>query len=202
MSTTAQSKMSKSLSALVAALSLVSLSAMAQERQSSPEGIYLGGTFGIGAAQWECGTSCNRTTFSGKFFGGKRLTPGLAAEVNYMMFGGLDRANDTATAAATGVSAVRQKMRALTLGINWEVELLNDFTNQLRVGWAFTRRAQNIAYANGNTDRVNDYGSAPYLGAGLAFNVTREFKMLSNFDYIVKGHESYYLFSIGGALEF
>lgn len=202
MSTTAQSKMSKSLSALVAALSLVSLSAMAQERQSSPEGIYLGGTFGIGAAQWECGTSCDRATFSGKFFGGKRLTPGLAAEVNYMFFGGLDRANDTATTAATGVAAVRQKMRALTAGVNWEVELLNDFTNQLRIGWAFTRRDQNITYAGGTTGRVNDYGSALYLGAGLGFNVNHEFKLLSNFDYIVKGHESYYLFSVGGAYEF
>lgn len=82
MSTSAPSKYSKTLSTLAAALSLVSLSAMAQERESAPLGIYGGGAFGVGAAQWECGTSCNRATFSGKFFGGKRLTPGLAAEVN------------------------------------------------------------------------------------------------------------------------
>ncbi|KGM39625.1 hypothetical protein JY96_05185 [Aquabacterium sp. NJ1] len=202
MSTSAPSKYSKTLSTLAAALSLVSLSAMAQERESAPLGIYGGGAFGVGAAQWECGTSCNRATFSGKFFGGKRLTPGLAAEVNYMFFGGLDRANDTATTASTGVAAVRQKMRALSVGINWEVELLNDFTNSLRVGWAFTRRDQNITYAGGTTERVNDYGSAPYFGAGLSYQFARDMRLLSSFDYVVKGHESYYLFGIGGSMEF
>ncbi|MGQ0596950.1 outer membrane beta-barrel protein [Aquabacterium sp.] len=202
MSTSAPSKYSKTLSTLAAALSLVSLSAMAQERESAPLGIYGGGAFGVGAAQWECGTSCNRATFSGKFFGGKRLTPGLAAEVNYMFFGGLDRANDTATTASTGVAAVRQKMRALSVGINWEVELLNDFTNSLRVGWAFTRRDQNITYAGGATERVNDYGSAPYFGAGLSYQFARDMRLLSSFDYVVKGHESYYLFGIGGSMEF
>lgn len=202
MSTSAPSKYSKTLSTLAAALSLVSLSAMAQERESAPLGIYGGGAFGVGAAQWECGTSCNRATFSGKFFGGKRLTPGLAAEVNYMFFGGLDRANDSATTASTGVAAVRQKMRALSVGINWEVELLNDFTNSLRVGWAFTRRDQNITYAGGTTERVNDYGSAPYFGAGLSYQFARDMRLLSSFDYVVKGHESYYLFGIGGSMEF
>ena len=185
MSTSAPSKYSKTLSTLAAALSLVSLSAMAQERESAPLGIYGGGAFGVGAAQWECGTSCNRATFSGKFFGGKRLTPGLAAEVNYMFFGGLDRANDSATTASTGVAAVRQKMRALSVGINWEVELLNDFTNSLRVGWAFTRRDQNITYAGGTTERVNDYGSAPYFGAGLSYQFARDMRLLSSFDYVV-----------------
>lgn len=202
MSTSAPSKYSKTLSTLAAALSLVSLSAMAQERESAPLGIYGGGAFGVGAAQWECGTSCNRATFSGKFFGGKRLTPGLAAEVNYMFFGGLDRANDTATTASTGVAAVRQKMRALSVGINWEVELLNDFTNHLRVGWAFTRKDQNLTRSNGVTERVIDYGSAPYFGAGLSYQFARDMRLLSSFDYVVKGHESYYLFGVGGSLEF
>ncbi|MBI3380910.1 MAG: hypothetical protein HY019_02790 [Aquabacterium sp.] len=202
MSTSAPSKYSKTLSTLAAALSLVSLSAMAQERESAPLGIYGGGAFGVGAAQWECGTSCNRATFSGKFFGGKRLTPGLAAEVNYMFFGGLDRANDTATTASTGVAAVRQKMRALSVGINWEVELLNDFTNSLRVGWAFTRKDQNLTRAGGATERVIDYGSAPYFGAGLSYQFARDMRLLSSFDYVVKGHESYYLFGVGGSMEF
>jgi len=202
MSTSAPSKYSKTLSTLAAALSLVSLSAMAQERESAPLGIYGGGAFGVGAAQWECGTSCNRATFSGKFFGGKRLTPGLAAEVNYMFFGGLDRANDTATTASTGVAAVRQKMRALSVGINWEVELLNDFTNSLRVGWAFTRKDQNLTRASGATERVIDYGSAPYFGAGLSYQFARDMRLLSSFDYVVKGHESYYLFGVWGSMEF
>ena len=202
MNTSAQSKIVKSLSVLVAATSLVSLSAMAQVRESSPLGIYGGGAFGVGAAQWECGTTCDRATFSGKFFGGKRLTPGLAAEVNYMFFGGLNSANDSATTAATGVASERQKSRALTLGINWEVELLHDFTNQLHFGWARTRKDENIVYSDSTTARKVTYGNAPYVGAGLAFQATREIKMLSNFDYIINGHESYYLFSVGAAAEF
>lgn len=202
MSTSAPSKISKSLSMLVAASSLVSLSAMAQVRESSPLGIYGGATFGVGAAQWECGTTCDRAVFSGKIFGAKRLTPGLAAEVNYMFFGGLDRANDQDTSNATGVASVRQKARALTLGVNWEVELLNDFTNQLRIGVARTRLDQEITHTGGAVERKMVYGTAPYVGAGLAFQATREVKLLSNFDYIIKGHESYYLFSIGAAAEF
>ncbi len=204
MSTSAPSKISKSLSMLVAASSLVSLSAMAQVRESSPLGIYGGGTFGIGVAQWPSSDSTisDRAVFSGKFFGGKRLTPGLAAEINYLFFGGLDRANDSAMMAATNVASLRQKERAVTLNINWEVELINDFTNQLRFGWARTRKDQLITYANGSTERKISYDGAPYLGAGIAFQATREVKMLSNFDYIVNGHESYYLFSIGASAEF
>lgn len=204
MSTSAPSKISKSLSMLVAASSLVSLSAMAQMRESRPLGIYGGGAFGVGVAQWpeSDSTTTNRAVFSGKFFGGKRLTPGLAAEINYLFFGALDRANDATKAAATGVASLRQKERALTLNINWEVELLNDFTNQLRFGWARTRKDERIVYADGSTASRISYDGAPYLGAGLAFQATREVKLLSNFDYIVNGHESYYLFSVGAAAEF
>jgi hypothetical protein len=202
MSTSAPSKISKSLSALVAALSLVSLSAVAQERKDPPVGIYGGATFGVGAAQWECGTTCDRAVFSGKIFGGKRLTPGLAAEVNYMFFGGLDKANDTDQTAATGIASMRQKARAVTLGVNWEVELLNDFVNQLRIGVARTRFDQQITRAGGAEERKMVYGTAPYVGAGLAYRLMRDVKLLSNFDYIIKGHESYYLFSIGAAAEF
>ncbi len=204
MSTSAPSKYSKTLSTLAAALSLVSLSAMAQERESAPLGIYGGGAFGVGVAQWPQSTSTtvDRATFSGKFFGGKRLTPGLAAEVNYLFFGGLNRANDTAKTAETGIAAMRQKERALTLGINWEVELLNDFTNQLRFGWARVRKDQDITYAGGVKGRVISYDSAPYFGAGLAFNIYRDMKLVSSFDYVINGHDSYYLFGVGGSMEF
>ena len=202
MTTFAKRKNSTASTVLAAALSVVSLSAMAQVPQSAPLGIYGGANFGVGAAQWECGTSCNRATFSGKVFGGKRLTPGLAAEVNYMFFGGLDRANDTAKAAQTGISSERQKYRAVTVGINWEVELLEDFTNHLRVGWAFTRRSDQIAYANGSKARVKTYGGAPYFGAGLSFRVTEQLRLVNGFDYVIDGKQSYYLFSVGASTEF
>jgi hypothetical protein len=171
------------------------------EIQSPPLGIYGGATLGVGASQWHCGTTCDRASFSGKLFGGKRLTPGLAAEINYMVFGGLNRANDTANAAATHIDSERQKFRAATVGINWEVELLQDFTNHIRLGWAFTKRVSDISYA-GVTTRVKDYGGAPYIGAGLSFRLTEAIRLVNGFDYIVDGHDSFYLFSVGASAEF
>lgn len=205
MSISASRKIFASLSTMaLAALSLTSVSAMAQELkpESAPLGLYAGATFGLSAAQWHCGSSCDRVTFSGKLFGGKRITPGLAAEVNYMFFGGMDRANDTARTAETGEAAMRQKERAVTLGINWEVELKHGFTNQLRAGWAFTRQDQKITTADNTEVRKMVYDSAPYVGAGIAFQVNREVKLLSGFDYIINGHESQYLFSVGASAEF
>jgi len=202
MSNSASRKISKSLSVLAAALSLVSLSAFAQERLSNPYCIYGGATFGIGAAQWQCGSTCDRATFSGKLFGGKRITPGLAAEVNYMFFGGLDSTNSSSVTAATGVAATRQKMRAATVGINWEVELINDFANHIRLGWAFTRKDQKLTMANGSEGRNIEYGSAPYMGVGLSFQAVRDVRLVSGFDYIIDGHDSYYLFSVGASVEF
>lgn len=205
MSISASRKIFASLSTMaLAALSLTSVSAMAQELkpESAPLGLYAGANFGLSAAQWHCGTSCDRVTFSGKLFGGKRITPGLAAEVNYMFFGGMDRANDAARTAETGEAAMRQKERAVTVGINWEVELKHGFTNQLRAGWAFTRKDQKITTADNTEVRKMVYDSAPYVGAGIAFQVNREVKLLSGFDYIINGHESQYLFSVGASAEF
>jgi hypothetical protein len=202
MSTSAPRKIIKSLSTLAAALFLLSTSAMAQEQRSSPVGLYGGATFGIGVSQWECGTTCDRATFSGKLFGGKRLTPGLAAEVNYMFFGGLNAANDTAITKQTGVAAVRQKARALTLGINWEVELLDNFTNHIRLGWAYVRKDDKLTLANGREERKTNNDMAPYLGVGLSLEVYRGLRLVNGLDYIVNGKESYYLFSVGGSAEF
>jgi hypothetical protein len=203
MSTTALRKSSQTLRLLAAALAVSSaLPAVAQEARSAPWGVYGGATFGVGVSQWECGTTCDRAVFSGKLFGGKRLTPGLAAEVNYLFFGGVDRANDTPRQAITGVASERQKFRAITLGINWEVELLNDITNSLRVGMAFTRTASKFTYANGSSNELNDYSRAPYFGAGLSYQVARDLRILSSFDYIIDGHQSHYLFSVGAGSEF
>jgi Outer membrane protein beta-barrel domain len=203
MSTSALRKSSPTLRLLAAALALSSAApAMAQEARSAPLGIYGGATFGVGASQWECGTTCDRAVFSGKVFGGKRLTPGLAAEVNYLFFGGQDRANDTGRQAATGIASERQKFRALTVGINWEVELLNDITNSLRVGMAFTRRASEYTYVDGSFKQINDYSRAPYFGAGLSYQLMRDMRLLASFDYIIDGHESHYLFSVGAGAEF
>lgn len=202
MITIASRKISRSLSTLaVATLSLLGSSAMAQDLQpqARPWGIYAGGSLGVGAAQWDCTVSCDRTRMSGKIFGGKRLTPGLAAELNYMVFGGMNRQSNT---VSSGIALERRNVRAITAGINWEVELLEGFTNQIRAGWAFKRVERDLSLAGGVEKRVNDHKSAPYVGVGLAMNITRNVRLLQSFDYIIDGHESLYLFTVGASAEF
>lgn len=197
----------KSLSlAAVAALSMsVGLTAQAQtlEPVSSPFGVYVGGSAGIGLNNWLCTASCTSSSFSGKIFGGKRLTPGLAAEVNYMMFGETERINDQATTTRRGFASEKRKVSALTIGVNWEVELINDFTNQIRVGWAFAEQKNKVTgVTNVPTGQNSNRFNAPYIGAGIAFRLTRDVKLLTNADVIIHGHDSQYLFGVGAMAEF
>lgn len=196
----------KSLSlAAVAALSMsVGLTAQAQtlEPVSPPLGVYVGGTAGIGLTNFLCDGSCSPHAFAGKIFGGKRLTPGLAAEVNYLMFGQMERGNDAATSKARGFSAEKRRVNALTLGINWEVELIQDFTNQIRVGWAFMDQKNKVTGLDGVERRADRRLNAPYVGAGIGFRLNRTVKLLSAVDFVVDGHDSLYLFGVGAMVEF
>lgn len=205
MITIASRKISRSLSTLaVATLSLLGSSAMAQDLQpqARPWGIYAGGSLGVAASQRDCDMSCDRARMSGKIFGGKRLTPGLAAELNYMIFGGMNGVNGPAKNASTGVASERMSVRALTAGINWEVELLEGFTNQIRVGWAFKRTDKDLELNGGAVKHVRDYKTSPYVGVGLAMNITRNVRLLQSFDYIIDGKDSLYLFTVGASAEF
>lgn len=190
--------------AMPLALALIgsSVSAQTLTPQSRTLGIYAGINAGVGVYEWDCGTSCGRTAFSGKLFGGKRLTPGLAAEVNYMFFGRVDNANEPGLAATTNIAAEERKASAITLGINWEVELLHDVTNHLRIGVARVKREQDITRPSGAFESVSSYRTAPHVGAGLSLQVVRDLRINTNFDYIVDGENSLYLFSVGGSMEF
>lgn len=204
MSKTVSRTVSKLAAALPVALAFASAPGFAQvmQPQSAPMGIYGGINAGIGVYEWDCGTSCGRTSFSGKLFGGKRLTPGLAAEINYMFFGRVDNANNTGLAAKTNIAAEDRKVSAVTLGINWEVELLHHFTNHLRAGFARVKREQDIERPSGDFESKSSYRTAPYVGAGLSFQVVRDIRMNTGFDYIIDGKNSLYLFSVGGSMEF
>lgn len=217
MSTSATRQKFKLQCTLAAALTLVAASAFAQTPKPPMAGVYVGATAGIGASQWSCDgfTACNRAAFSGKAFGGYRLTPGLAAEINYIYFGANERSKDNSVLAgpiapALTLSAAqlaevthdRQSVRSITLGINWEVELLHHFTNHLRVGWSFNRKQNEITQRSGTEVVRNTYYGAPYAGAGLSFRVNENVRLLSSFDYIIDGADSNYLFSIGASAEF
>jgi hypothetical protein len=199
---------SRTISSFVAALPLAlavagsSVSAQTMEPQPRALGVYAGANAGVGVYEWDCGTSCGRTSFSGKLFGGKRLTPGLAAEINYMFFGRVDNANSSTLAVATGIASEKRKASAIALGINWEVELLHDVTNHLRIGMARVKRDQEIVRVGGAVESVSSYRTAPHVGAGLSLQVVRDIRINTNFDYIIDGENSLYLFSVGGSFEF
>ena len=199
------SRLSFSLvSAAAAMLMTVGASAQAQELQParSPWGVYAGATAGFGINNWHCDESCDRAVFSGKIFAAKRLTPGLAAEVNYFVFGKRERVNVGSVATREGFTVEHRKTNAWTVGINWEVDLIQDFTNQIRVGFARVEQKNERTLLNGRLSEVKEDFTAPYLGAGLAFRLTNEIKLLSNADVIFKGRKSEYLLSVGAMAEF
>ena len=88
------------------------------------------------------------------------------------------------------------------LGINWEVDLIQDFTNQIRLGFARVNQETEASLINGTVAKTKDNFTAPYLGAGLAFRLTNEIKLLSNADVVFKGRRSEYLLTIGAMAEF
>ena len=192
------------VAAAAATLMMVGVSAQAQELTPAPSqlGVYVGGTAGIGVTNGLCSAPCSNNTFAGKLFGGKRLTPGLAAEIGLIMFGETERVNNQAriNAGATAKETVRS--RAITLGINWEVELIQDFTNQIRVGWAFTNQKKRLLSANNVEVQADRRLNSPYVGAGIAFRLNRDVKLFSSADFIVHGHEGMYLFGVGASAEF
>lgn len=197
-----------SLASVAAALLMsVSVSAHAQmspalQPADAPLGAYIGGTAGFGINNWQCDATCDRAVFSGKIFAGKRLTPGLAAEVNYFMFGKTTRTNANAAAQAMGYASEERSVRAYSLNINWEVELIQDFTNQIRLGWGMLEQTNDRVLLNNAVVRSKQHNTAPYLGAGLAYRLTRDIKLISTVDAFFKGHNSQYLLSVGGMAEF
>lgn len=192
------------VSTAAALLMTVGASAQAQELKPAraPLGVYAGATAGFGINNWHCDETCDRAVFSGKVFAAKRLTPGLAAEVNYFVFGKRTRTNDSNVAQVEGWSSEERKSHAWTVGINWEVDLIQDFTNQIRVGFAKVNQKTERALLIGGTASDTQRFTAPYLGAGLAFRLTNEIKLLSNADVIFKGRKSEYLLSVGAMAEF
>jgi len=204
MNATASRLSSALVSTAAALLMTVGASAQAQELQPArtPLGVYVGAAAGFGVNNWHCDVSCDRAVFSGKVFAAKRLTPGLAAEVNYFVFGNRTRSNGNAVAQVKGWDYEERKSHAWALGINWEVDLIQDFTNQIRLGFARVNQETEASLINGTVAKTKDNFTAPYLGAGLAFRLTNEIKLLSNADVVFKGRRSEYLLTIGAMAEF
>lgn len=207
MSTIASRKISRTLSTLaVAALSVLGSSAMAEEELQPKEplkGFYGGIAAGVGVNRWQCGDSCDRARLSGKLFGGMYLTPSMAMEINYFVFGGMNRAFNGEDAKDRGISAERQHTKVLTLGVMKEFPLLENFTSQMRIGVAHVERKRSVvAWGSSESVAVRDHTNAIYVGLGLGFEVSPEVKLLSTLDYVVNGRNSHVLMGVGALAEF
>lgn len=167
-------------------------------------GLYGGVAGGFSASQRDCqGASkdaCERASYGHKLFAGYKMTPGLAAEVNYFYFNGVN--TDYTTQQNASTARVRESARAMTLGINWSVELINGFTNHIKVGMARSKKMLTSTPYTGADVKQTVYSTAPYLGAGISYSMSDSVKFDTGFDYIIDGHDSRYLFSVGVSGEF
>ncbi|MDE2400057.1 MAG: outer membrane beta-barrel protein [Burkholderiales bacterium] len=188
-----------SLAALAACGVLASSVAMAEGFSG-----YAGIAGGFAPSQRQCHGAtegaCDRLGFGSKLFGGWNVTPNVAAEINYFYFGGINTDYDIAQNATT--SRVRESARAVTLGLNWSIELFSFATNNIRLGLARTQNNKELTNRVGAATMERDYATAPYLGLGLSMQLNRNVRVLSGYDYIIDGHDSRHLFSVGVQGEF
>jgi hypothetical protein len=160
---------------------------------------YAGVAGGFLASQRQCNGAkegaCDRVSYGHKIFGGWNVTPNVAAEINYFYFGGVNTIYDQAQNAT--VATDRQSGQAYTLGINWNVEILAGLTNHIRLGLARNKTVNDLTLQGGGTQHVSDYNTAPYLGLGLSLPFNSYVRMTTGYDYIIDGHLSRHLFSVG-----
>lgn len=189
----------------VAALSGATQAWAEPEIQSAPLGVYVGVSGGFAPSNRVCQgnppESCDRLTFAHKISAGWHAYNDVALEVNYLYFNGVNRDYNVVNSASS-VSRDRVSARAMTFGIDWHVDLLNDVTNHIRVGVARNLKTTQRYFGNGSTQQSNDYKTVPYLGAGLSFAVNDYFRVESAFDYIFAGQDSRHLLSLGAYADF
>lgn len=172
--------------------------------QSAPLGVYVGVSGGFAPSHRACqGNSpdyCDRLTFGNKFTAGWHAYNDVALEVNYLYFNGVNRDYDNAQNAT--VSRDRVKARAVTLGVDWHVELLHDITNHIRVGVARNIKTTESSLRAGGSLSADEYKTVPYLGAGLSFAVNDYVRLEAAFDYLFVGTDSRHLLSLGAYADF
>jgi OmpA-like transmembrane domain len=224
MSKIALRKLFKPAPVLAAALSIVSLSAVAQEAQSSPWGVYMGGSYGIGVNTRPCNGlgdrdlgGCERAATAGKLFGGYRMTPGLALEAAYFYFGSQKKyqgpGNPLPAVGQLYDANYKDRAHGYSLGINWEVELLGNFTNHLRIGFGrvrlvtdgststVTSTTPTYTYAT-RDDGSNYFTNVPYVGAGLSGKLNDYLRLFTAADLFINGHKSLLMLGAGVSVEY
>jgi OOP family OmpA-OmpF porin len=189
----------------VAAAAMGASSAWADpEMKSAPLGVYVGLAGGFAPSHRVCegnsSDACDRLSFGHKIFGGYNVTNDVSLEVAYLYFNGVNR--DYTNAENATRSRERVSDRALTLGMDWHVQLINDVTNHIRFGLARNQRIQQNYLRTGGVQTENVYKTSTFLGAGLAYALNDFVHFEASFDYIFNNRASRHLLSLGVVGEF
>jgi OmpA-like transmembrane domain len=173
--------------------------------QASPFSAYAGASMGIAPSPRSCNDAnvCDRAAMAGKAVVGYNATPNVAVEINYFYFGGLNTAfSGPQTAANGGIASIRENARAITLGINWNIELFQIATSHIRLGVASTQLNKTITNSLGVSRNERDYSGSPYFGLGASIPFNQNVRFVTGYDFLIGGHASHHLFSAGFQGEF
>jgi len=149
--------------------------------QAAPFSAYVGATAGLSPSAQSCDgySDCDRVSAGAKLFGGWNVTPNVAAEVNYFYFGKTDSGANLTNKASRAVSA-----KAVSLGMNWSIEMFEVAATNIRLGVARVKNTADITNNAGALSHETDYTTSPYLGVGLSFPFNRNLRMVMGYDFI------------------
>jgi hypothetical protein len=157
-----------------------------------PGMFYSGGSLGLMAqTKVSCGGAlvCDRPLIGGKLFGGWRLTPGLAVEINQYYLG-KSKLEDTTPGVVNSSYVtpttlfVTERNRGFGVGINWEIETFRELTSHVRLGVArmeteVTRLDKVAGLVNSKEAKVR-----PYIGVGLSMQLTENLRFQTGIDWL------------------
>ncbi|WP_290658739.1 outer membrane beta-barrel protein [Aquabacterium sp.] len=149
--------------------------------QAAPFSAYAGATVGLSPTGQRCPDyfpRCERVAAGAKMFGGWNVTPNVAAEVNYFYFG-RTTSEPLLDKRSTDISA-----KAISLGINWNIEMFEVATSNIRLGVARVQSKTDTTSAVGVLSHDSDYTTSPYIGLGLSFPFNRHLRMVTGYDFI------------------
>lgn len=148
---------------------------------AAPFSAYIGATAGLSPSAQSCDgySGCDRVAGGAKLFGGWNVTPNVAAEVNYFYFGKTDTGPNLTDKSSRAVSA-----KAISLGMNWNIEMFEFATSNIRAGVARVQNKADITNSAGVASHETDYTTSPYLGIGMSFPFNRHLRMVMGYDFL------------------
>lgn len=186
------------------ALAGLMAAASAQAQWLKPGTVYGAAGVGILEGGYECegAVVCERPRAGSKVFGGYRFTPNLAAEVTYFYLGSFKAAEGAGPFAPTDAISTKLRNSAVSVAIDWSNEVFQVMTTHVRFGLAVARTSGSVSYANGTTEKVNDYATKPYLGLGLSYQFNPYLRFYSGYDVLRnKDNNHFHVLSLGVGIE-